>query len=259
MFRGKGAIRPPVERGAERPTREQRSQGMWIVRLALSRPRTIAVLALLILILGVLSITRMPTDIFPVINIPVISVVWSYNGLSPEEMEGRVLRVSENAISTTVGNIEHIDSQALSGVGVVKVYFQPGTPISQALAQIAATSATVTRTMPPGITPPLVIQYSASDVPILQLALSSDRYTSSQLYDAASFLVRNQLVPIKGTSISAPFGGASRAIMVDLDPQRMTAAGITAQDVAAAVANENLILPAGSAKIGATDYVVRLN
>src|SRR5438874_1824572 len=175
---------------------------MWIVRLALSRPRMVAVLAILILILGALSSTRMPKDIFPPINIPVVSVVWSFPGLSPVEMEGRVLRVTENAISTTVNDIQHIESQALSGVGVTKVYFQPGATISQAVAQVTAVCQTVLRTMPPGITPPLILQYDASNVPIIQLAVSSNSLPISQIFDAALYTARQQLIPVKGASIS---------------------------------------------------------
>src|SRR5437016_5632910 len=171
---------------------------MWIVRLALARPRMIAVLAILILILGVLSSTRMPKDVFPPINIQVVSVVWSFPGLSPVEMEGRVLRVTENGISTTVGNIQHIESQALSGVGVTKVYFQPGTKIAQAVAQVTAVCQTLLRTMPPGITPPLILQYDASSVPIIQLAVSSDSLPISQIYDASLYTVRQQLIPVQG-------------------------------------------------------------
>src|SRR5438445_507826 len=164
---------------------------MWIVRLALERPRTTAVLAVLMLLLGVLSIFRMPTDVFPAINLPVISVIWSYGGLAPQEMEQRVVSLSERAITTTVGNIEHIESQSLPGIGVIKVYFQPGTTISQALAQIGATTQGVIRTMPPGITPPLILQYDASDVPIVQLALSSATLPMNEISDAASNTVRN--------------------------------------------------------------------
>src|SRR5437764_1434280 len=209
---------------------------MWIVRLALERPRTTAVLAVLILLLGVLSIFRMPTDIFPAINLPVISVIWSYGGLAPQEMEQRVIRRSEGAITTTVGNIEHIESQSLPGIGITKVYFQPGTPIPEALAQISSTTQSVIRSMPPGITPPLILQYDASDVPIVQLALSSATLPMNEINDAASNEVRNKLVTVPGASISPPFGGVPRLVMVDLDPQAMTAKGVTAQDVAAGIA-----------------------
>jgi multidrug efflux pump subunit AcrB len=232
---------------------------MWIVRLALARPRTTAVLALLILLLGVLSIFRMPTDIFPAINLPVVSVIWSYGGLAPQEMEQRVIRRSEGGLTTTVGDIEHIESQSLPGIGIIKVYFQPGASVPQALAQITASNQSVIRSMPAGITPPLVLQYDAADVPIVQLALSSATLPMNELNDAASQVVRNQLVTVQGASISPPFGGVPRLVMVDLDPQALTARGVTAQDVASGIAEQNLILPAGTAKMGAREYFVRLN
>lgn len=232
---------------------------MWIVHLALARPRTVAVMALLILIFGVLSILRMPTDIFPGINIPVVSVIWSYGGLSPEEMEQRVVSLSERAYTTTVGNIEHIESQSMAGVSIIRIFFQPGTQISQAVAQISSVSSSVVRSMPPGMTPPLLLQYDAADVPILQLSLSSDTMSITDIVDYTQNFVRSQLVTVRGASISPPFGGVPRLVAVDLDPQRMTAHGITAQQLTQAITSQNLILPAGQVKMGTRDYVVRLN
>src|SRR5713226_5339031 len=232
---------------------------MWIVRLALNRPRMVAVMAILIALLGVLSISRTPTDILPAINIPVVNVIWQYAGLSPQEMEGRVVRVSEAVITTVVSNVEHVESQALPGLAVEKVYFQPGTSISQAVAQISSVMQTILRTMPPGIYPPLIQQYDASDVPILQLALSSSTLPISKLYDLALIDVLFPLITVNGAHLSLPFGGSQRLINVDLDPQAMTAEGVTAQDVASAINAQNLILPAGTAKMGRREYVVLLN
>src|SRR5438874_177400 len=232
---------------------------MWIVRLALNRPRMVAVMAILIALLGVLSITRTPTDILPAVNIPVVDVIWQYGGLSPQEMEGRIIRVSEAVITTVVSNVEHVESQSLPGLGIEKVYFQPGTQIGQAVAQISSVMQTILRTMPPGTFPPLIQQYDASDVPILQLALSSDTLPISKIYDLALIQVLFPLITVNGAHLSLPFGGAQRLVNVDLDPQAMTAEGVTAQDVASAINAQNLILPAGTAKMGRREYVVLLN
>ena len=232
---------------------------MWIVRLALNRPRMIAVMAILIFILGGLNITRMAKDIFPQINVPVVAVIWTYAGLAPEEVDRRVLRLSESAITTTVSNIEHIESQALSGTGVIKVYFQPGTDISESITQIESTSQSVLRGMPQGITPPEILQYDAADVPVVQLAVSSDSEPVSKLSDVATNVVLPQLITVRGTALSPTNGGADKIVSVDLDQQAMTAKGVTAQDVTTAINNQNLILPAGDAKMGTRDYFVRLN
>src|SRR5437870_1279612 len=232
---------------------------MWIVRLALSRPRTIAVMAILITLLGVLSISRMAKDIFPAINLPVISVIWSYGGLAPEEMEQRIVRLSELVITTSVGSIQHVESQSMPGVGVINIYFQQGTPISNAMAQITATMQAILRGLPQGTTPPIILQYDASDVPIVQLVMSSSTRPLNQISDLANTVVNPQLVTVQGATISPGAGGPSRAIMVDLDPQAMTANGVTAQDLTTAIGSQNLILPAGQAKMGPRDYFVRLN
>jgi multidrug efflux pump subunit AcrB len=232
---------------------------MWIVRLALARPRTIAVMAILIFILGTLNIVEMAKDIFPVIDVPVVAVVWNYGGLAPNEMDERVVRLSEQQITSTVGNVEHVEAQSLNGTGIIKVYFQPGTKMSQALSQISTTSQSVLAQMPQGITPPSIIQYDASDVPIVQLVLSSETAPITTIVDTVSTIIFPQLVTIRGASFSPPQGGMSRLINVDLDPSRMTSRGVTAQDVTRAIGAQNLILPAGDAKMGKIDYYVRLN
>ncbi|MCW3094656.1 MAG: Cation/multidrug efflux pump [Chthonomonadaceae bacterium] len=232
---------------------------MWIVRLALSRPRMVAVIGILILLLGVLNITRMAKDIFPPINLPVISVIWSYGGLAPQETERRIIRVSEIAITNNIASIQHVESQSLTGVGVIKVFFQPGTQVSEAVAQITAAMQSVLRGLPQGATPPIILPYDASDVPIVQLALNSNTRPINQVMDAASNTVIPQLITVPGATIGSAAGGPNRQIMVDLDPQAMTAHGVTAQELTTAIGSQNLILPAGDAKIGTRDYFVRLN
>ncbi len=232
---------------------------MWIVRLALRRPYTFTVMALLIVILGLLTARRMAKDIFPSIDIPVVSVLWSYNGLTPEEMEKRIVTLSERALTTTVNDIEHIESQSLAGVGVIKVFFQPGASVDAAVAQITAISQTITRIMPPGTTPPLVIRYSASNVPILQLGLGSKTLSEQALYDIGLNSVRLQLATVQGASVPLPLGGKVRQIQVDLDPAALLAKGLTAADVSNAINVQNLTLPSGTAKIGDREYGVFLN
>lgn len=232
---------------------------MWLVRLALHRPRSIAVMAILIFILGVLNIGKMSKDIFPKIDVPVVAVVWSYGGLAPEEVDKRVLLLSEQAISTTVSNVEHIESQSLPGTGIIKVYLQPGSKVSEAITQISSTSQAVIQHMPQGITPPGIIDYDASDVPIVQMALSSETEPITAVNDLAGTVVVPQVVTVKGAAFSPPNGGMSRLINVDLDPQAMIARGVTAQQVAQAITRQNLIVPAGSIKLGTRDYFVRLN
>ena len=233
---------------------------MGIVRLALARPRAIIVMALLIFLLGGLYTIQMSKDIFPAIDVPVVAVIWTYNGLSPVDMDRRVVRLSESAITTSVDSIEHVESQALSGYGIVKVYFQPGTQVSSAITQISATSQAVLRGMPQGITPPSIIQYDASDVPIIQLAMSSETTNMTKIVDLATNVVSAQLVTVQGASLSPTEGGTSRLINVDLDSAAMTALGVTANEqVTTAVGTQDLILPAGDAKMGVRDYFVRLN
>ena len=191
---------------------------MWIVRLALRRPYTFIVMAVLIFILGVLTILRTPIDIFPAINIPVVSVIWQYSGLSPSEMEGRVMTISERAMTTTVNGIEHIESQSLNGIGLIRVFFQPDAKIEAAVAEVTAINQTLLRIMPPGMTPPFIIRYSASNVPILQAALGSATLSEQQLTDYGNNFLRTQLVTVQGAQIPPPYGGKSRQVMVDIDP-----------------------------------------
>ena len=232
---------------------------MWIVRLALRRPYTFVVMAFLIVILGVFTILRMPTDIFPDIDIPVISVVWNYGGLSPDEMEKRIVSNFERALTTTVSDIEHIESQMLSGVAVIKIFFQPGAKIEAATAQVTAISQPLVRQMPPGTTPPFIIRYSASNVPIMQVALESDSLSEQQLFDYGTNFVRADLATIQGTQIPWPYGGKQRQVMVDIDPSRLYSRGISAKDVNTALGLQNVILPTGTAKIGTQEYPVVLN
>ena len=232
---------------------------MWIVRLALRRPYTFTVMALLIVILGVVTLARMAKDIFPAIDIPVVTVLWSYTGLTPEEMEKRILTISERAMTTTVNDIEHIESQSLGGVGVIKVFFQPGASVDAAVAQVTAINQTVVRIMPPGTTPPLVIRYSASNVPILQLGLGSKTLTEQTLYDIGLNFLRVQLATVQGASVPLPLGGKVRQIQVDLDPQALQAKGLTPSDVSNALNVQNLTLPSGTAKIGDREYGILLN
>ncbi len=232
---------------------------MWIVRLALRRPYTFVVVSVLIAILGVSAIITMPVDIFPYIDIPVVSAVWTYQGLSPEEMEKRVVTFFERALTTTVNDIEHIESQSYNGVSVTRVYFQPNAKVELALAQMTAIAQTILRPLPPGITPPSIIKYDASSVPILQLGLESKTLPEQQLFDLGQNFIRTQLATIQGASVPLPYGGRSRAVMVDLNPDQMFAKGLTASDVSTALANQNLIFPTGTAKIGDRDYQIRLN
>src|SRR3954452_2321785 len=232
---------------------------MWIVRLALRRPYTIAVLCSLIAIFGILSTTKMKTDILPAIDIPVVIVVWSYPGLSAEDMERRVVFISERGMSTTVSGISRIDSQSMSGIGILKVWFEPGSDIGGAIAQIASVMLTASRIMPPGITPPTIIRYNASNVPVAQLTVSSDTLTEQELYDYGLNFIRLRLFTIPGLATPAPFGGKSRQIMVDIDPARVAAKGLSPNDVVQSVLQSNVLVPAGSARIGRTRYDVQLN
>lgn len=232
---------------------------MWIVRLALRRPYTFVVMAVLILVLGIVSIDTMSTDIFPTIDIPVVTVIWTYPGTSPDEMEKRFTTISERAMTTTVNDIEHIESQSVSGISIIKVFFQPGVKIEAAVAQVTAVSQTLLRIFPPGSTPPFILQFSASSVPILQAVLSSDKLSESDLYDLGLNFVRTQLATVQGAQVPAPYGGKARQIMVDLDLGQLYSKGLSPTDVVQALTAQNLILPAGTAKVGTTDYIVRTN
>jgi len=232
---------------------------MWIVQTALRRPYTFIVMALLILLATPLVLTRMATDIFPDINIPVISIIWNYNGLSAQEMALRITAVNERSLTTTVNDIEHIESQSLAGVSVIKVFFQPNANIQTAIAQTVAIEQAQLRQLPPGITPPLVIKYSAASIPVIQLGLSSPTMSEQALGDTALNFLRPQLVTVPGAAVPYPYGGKSRLISVDLDNQALLSKGLTPTDVINAVNAQNLALPSGTAKIGATEYNVSLN
>src|SRR2546421_10351912 len=232
---------------------------MWIVRLALRRPYTFVVASMLVAILGVLMIVWTPTDIFPVVDIPVVSVAFNYTGMPAEEMEKRVVGQFERFVTTTVDDIEHVESQSLNGIGVIKLYFQPRAKIEQAIAQVTAVSQTAIRSMPPGMQPPLILRYNASSVPILQLSLRSDTLPENQLFDLATNFLRPQLITIPGVQIPYPYGGKQRQVMVDIDPDKLFAYGLSPADVSNAINAQNLILPAGSTKIGKQEYQVKLN
>jgi multidrug efflux pump subunit AcrB len=232
---------------------------MWIVQVALRRPYTFLVMALLILLATPLVLLRMSTDIFPEINIPVVSIIWTYSGLSAQEMGQRITAVSERSLTTSVNDIEHIESQSLAGLSITKVFFQPGANIPTAIAQIVATEQLQLRQLPPGSLPPQVIKYSASAVPIIQLGLSSPTMTEPALFDAAFNFFRPRLVTIPGVAIPYPYGGKSRLISVDLDTSALQAKGLTPNDVINAINAQNLILPSGTVKIGATEYTIGLN
>src|SRR6201998_1592549 len=232
---------------------------MWIVKLALRRPYTFTVLALLILILGPIVILRTPTDVFPEINIPVVSIVWNYGGLSAEDMGNRITSITERALTTLVDDIEHIESQSLNGIAVVKVFFQPHANIEKAIAQVTAISQTQLRQLPPGTTPPLVITYSASTVPILQLALSGHELSEQQLFDSGVNFIRTRLITVPGAAIPYPYGGKQRQVQVDLNTAALQSKGLSPLDVVNAISAQNLILPSGTAKIGKFEYNVDMN
>src|SRR5467141_4992858 len=232
---------------------------MWIVRLALRRPYTFVVMALLILILGPLVIYNTPTDVFPDINIPVISVVWSYTGLSADQMASRIVVSYERGLTATVNDIEHIESQSLNGLGVVKIYFHPNVRLEMALAQVTAISQAAVRTDPPGTTPPFIITYDASSVPILQLALSGKNLSEQQLNDLGANFIRSQLATVQGAVLPNPYGGKQRQVQVDLDIAALQAKGLSPNDVVSAIGSQNLILPSGTVKIGAFENDVELN
>jgi len=232
---------------------------MWIVKVALNRPYTFIVLALLILILSPVVILRTPTDIFPSINIPVVAAAWTYTGLNPEEMEGRVTTVYERALTTTVDNIEHIESTTVNGDAIVKIYLQPNASIDRANAQITAISQSILKQLPPGSLPPLIIDYNASTVPILQLGLSGNGLTEPQLNDIAMNFLRTQLVTVPGAAVPFPYGGKTRQVMVNINPNRLQAKGLSPSDVLTALGKQQLIVPGGTAKIGQFEYDVEVN
>ncbi|MFX1735616.1 efflux RND transporter permease subunit [Paraburkholderia sp. A1RI_3L] len=232
---------------------------MWIVRLALRRPYTFVVLALLLMIVGPLTILRTPVDIFPNIDIPVLSVIWTYNGLPADEMEKRIVLNYERGLSVAVNDIEHVESTSLNGIAVVKIFFQPHANIQEALAEVTALSQTQLRSLPPGITPPFILRYNASTVPILRLALSSPALTEQELFDFGNNFLKTQLATVPGASAPLPYGGKQRQIMVDIDSRKLQEHNLSPMDVVNAISAQNLILPTGTAKIGSTEYSVEMN
>jgi len=231
---------------------------MWIVRLALRRPYTFVVVSILILIMGGLAIVRTPTDIFPTIDIPVVSIIWSYNGLVPQDMADRIVTITERNLTTVVDNIEHIESQSLYGIAVVKVFLQPNASLQQGIAQITAVSQTQLRQLPAGTTPPLIIAYSASSVPVLQLALSGQNLSEQQLNDYGLNFIRTQIITVPGTSVPYPYGGKQRQVQVDLNTTALQSKGLSPLDVVNAISLQNLILPTGTSKIGSKEYDVSI-
>jgi len=232
---------------------------MWIVRLALARPYTFVVLALVIMLLTPVVLLRTPTDIFPEINIPVISLVWNYIGLEPQEMEQRITSNSERAVTTLVNDVEHIESQSLNGIAVVKIYFQPTANVQVALAQTTAIVQTILKSLPPGTTPPLVAIFSASTVPVIQIGLTSDSLSEQQLFDFGNNFIRTQLATVQGAALPFPYGGKQRTISVDIDSVSLQSKGLSPVDIVNAVNAQNLILPTGTVKLGSLEYLVEMN
>ena len=232
---------------------------MWIVKLALRRPYTFVVMSLLIFVLGIGSAIEAPKDIFPYIDIPVVTMVWTYPGLTPTEMEGRVVTVTERGLSTTVNDIEHSESESYQGVSVIRVFFQPTVNVDLAMAQMTALAQAILRIMPPGSTPPAIIKYDASSVPIVQLSLSGDGLSEADLNDYGLSFIRPRLANVRGASVPGPYGGKVRQVMVDTDPNLLYAHHLSAADVSAALGQQNLILPAGTSRIGDREYVVKIN
>ena len=232
---------------------------MWIVRLALNRPYTFVVVALLIFVLGTVSILTMQTDIFPNIDIPVVTVIWTYGGLSPTEMQDRITTIVERAITTAVNNIEHLESQSVRGTSAIKIYFQPGADVNGAIAEVTAICQTLLKPLPPGITPPLIIRYNAAGVPVIQVSMGSDTLSQQEINDLGSNFIRTQLVTVQGAAVTVPYGGKSRVVNVDLDPDALYARGISPQEVISTVLAQNTILSAGTAKMGSVEYDVAIN
>src|SRR6201996_1872469 len=232
---------------------------MWIVHLALRRPYTFVVFCVLVLLLGAAAAIVSPKDIFPYIDIPVVTIVWSFTGLPPQEMEGRVVTICERALTTTVNDIEHMESESYTGVSVIRVYFQPKVKVELALSQITAIVQTILRVLPPGTFPPNILKYDASSVPILQLGLTGEGLTEQDLYDLGLNFIRTRLATVQDASVPLPWGGKFRQIMVDIDPNALYAKHLSASDVSAALNAQNIILPAGTARIGNIEYLVRTN
>src|SRR5450755_1048050 len=231
---------------------------MWIVRLALRRPYTFVVMSILVLIMGTMAIFRTPTDIFPNINIPVVSIIWNYNGLVPEDMSDRIVSVTERALTSTVDNIDHVESQSLYGVAVVKVFLQPTANIQRGIAQITAISQTQLHQLPTGTTPPLILAYSASSVPVLQLALSGQNLSEQELNDYGLNFIRTQLITVPGASVPYPYGGKQRQVQVDLNTTALQSKGLSALDVVNAIREQTLVLPRGTSRVGLREYNVSI-
>src|SRR5207237_3748966 len=232
---------------------------MWIVRLALRRTYTFVVVAVLIAVLGAVSIYRMSTDIFPQIDIPVVTVVWQYSGMPADEIETRVVFINERILTASVNGIEHIESQSLTGVGVIRIYFRPGASIAEAEAQVTATCQTLLKIMPPGITPPYIVRYSATSVPIVQIAVSSETLTEQQIFDYAQNFIIQRLGTVQGARVPQPWGGKQRQVMVNLDPNALYSYGLSPSDVSTAIGNQNLTIPAGTVKMGSREYNVKIH
>src|ERR1700674_2313522 len=232
---------------------------MGIVRFALRFPHTFYVVAALILFLGFAAILEMPTDIFPEIRIPVVTVIWQYTGLTTPEMEQRVSTYSQYSISANVNGIKNMEEQTLNGLSIQKLYFQPNVNLDLAIAQVVSATNSIRALMPPGIQPPIVVQFNAPSVPVLQLSLNSDSLNEQQLYDFGIYRVRQQLAPVRGVTFPTPAGGKYRQIMVDIEPEKLLAKGLTPNDIVSAVNLQNLTLPSGTAKIGDTQYTVHTN
>src|SRR5437868_7554165 len=232
---------------------------MWIVRLALRRTYTFVVVAMLLAVLGAVSIYRMSSDIFPSIDIPVVSVVWQFFGMPADEIETRIVLINERILTASVNDIEHIESQSLDGVGVIRIYFHPGAKVAEAEAQVTASCQTLLKIMPPGITPPYIVRYSATSVPIVQIAVSSDTLTEQQIFDYCQNFIIQRLGTVQGARVPQPWGGKQRQVQVDPDLDALYARGLSPNDVSTAITNQTLIIPAGTAKMGATEYNIKLN
>ena len=232
---------------------------MWIVKLALQRPYTFVVMALLIVVLGATSISQMRTDIFPEIEIPVINVIWTYKGMDSSELERRITTYSEYAYTSNVNEIKRVESQTLNGVAVIKIYFHQGVDIGTALSQVTSASQSIRALMPPGVQPPIILRFNASSVPILQIGLSSETMSEEQVYDYGLYVLRTQLSTVQGLTMPTPYGGRERQVMVDIDPQLLQAKGISPKEVADAVNAYNLASPTGVARIDTHEYPVTLN
>src|SRR6476646_5590777 len=232
---------------------------MWIVLLALRRPYTFIVMAMLLVLLGPFVLLRTPTDIFPVINIPVVSIIWQFNGLSADQIEQRMVYTEERALTTTVNNIEHIESNSYDGVAVIKIFFQPGVTISQAVAQVTAISQTILRQLPPGTTPPLILQYNASSVPVLQYGIGGQGLNEQQAFDIAQNQLRVGLITVPGVGLPYPFGGRQRQVQVDLDLRKLQEKNLSQMDVLNAFNSQALVFPSGTVKLGIKQYPIDIN